>query len=65
MDEWKSGEPPAQGWYDVQVNGKDDRLQWWICVLNPRKRRWKDQDGNYIIGQEIKWTGQPSATYWG
>lgn len=62
MDEYKSGQPKKPGWYDVLRDGEDDRLQWFICMLNPKKRYWKDKDGNVVSG-DIKWCGEPEARY--
>ena len=63
--EWNDGEPKQQGWYDVLIDGQDeDRLQWWICVMNPKKRHWKDLDGNYVdLDHKIQWTGNASTRY--
>ena len=65
MDEYRSGEPKRAGWYDVLIDGEDDRLQWFVCVMNPKKRYWKDRDGNVIQKKDIKYIGEPSASYWG
>ena len=65
MIEWKSGEPKQQGWYDCLIDGEEeDRLQWWICQLNPKKRHWKNALGDYVdIGHTIQYTGNASARY--
>lgn len=65
MDEWISGEPRQAGWYDVLIDDKEeDRLQWFVCVMNPRKKYWKDRNGTPIKDCDIKWTGRASASYW-
>lgn len=62
---WNKGEPPTQGWYDCLLNGEEMRLQWWICVMNPRKRHWKDETGAYRdFDGEVMWTGKASASMW-
>lgn len=62
MDEYKSGQPPKPGWYDCLIDGEEeDRLQWWICVMNPKKRHWKNAKGEYMDAHDVKWFGNPSA----
>lgn len=63
MDEWQTGEPPKQGWYDCEVDGEEMTLQWFVCKINPRKRYWKTKDGRSVTGT-VKWFGEPSATVW-
>ena len=62
---WSSGEPPCVGWYDCLIDGEEeDRLQWWICRMNPRKRHWKDINGNWIdVAHKVQWTGEASARF--
>lgn len=63
MDEWKEGQPKKQGWYDCKIGEEETRLQWWICQLNPRKRYWKDENGQ-PVKDKVLWTGEPSARIW-
>lgn len=58
MNEWCTGDPPKVGWYDVLLDGEEDRLQWWVCMMNPRKRHWKNAMGEYMDGHDIRWTGE-------
>ena len=62
---WKDGEPKSQGWYDCLIDGEyEDRLQWWICIMNPKKRHWKDRDGHYVdLSHRVQYTGDPSARF--
>lgn len=61
MEEYQSGEPPRPGWYDCLINDEEeDRLQWWVCVMNPRRKRWKDIRGQYVEGN-VKWAGKATA----
>ena len=58
MDEWKSGPPPKQGWYDCRIDGdEEDRLQLWVCVMNPKKKHWKNRRGEYMDQHKIEWFG--------
>ena len=59
MPEYKDGFPTEQGWYDVTVDGMDDRLQHFICRMEGREY-WKDIKGNPVEGV-ILWTGEASA----
>ena len=63
-DEWKTGWPNQQGWFDVLVDGELDRLRHWVCIMNGR-HEWIDVDGAYIRDQEVQWTGKASASYYG
>lgn len=66
MPDWQKGEPRQAGWYDCRIDGeKEDRLQWWICLMNPKKRHWKDRDGKYMDGHTIEWIGEPTASIYG
>ena len=60
--EWNEGEPKRPGWYDCLIDDEyEDRLYWWICQINPRRRVWKDRAGNYMNQHKVKWTGRPEA----
>ena len=61
---WNRGEPKRLGWYDCKdAEGNEMRLQWFQCLMNPRKRYWKNEKGEKV-GGEIYWTGEPSASSW-
>lgn len=63
-EDWNSGEPRVCGWYDcIDEDGNELRLQWFQCLMNPRKRYWKDESGQKVVGK-IRWTGEPSASSW-
>ena len=63
MDEYKAGTPSSPGWYDCLIDGEEeDRLQWWICVMNPKKRHWKNTAGEYMDAHDVKWAGKPGRT---
>ena len=62
---WNRGEPPQQAWYDCRKDGEEVRLRWWVCMVNPRRRYWRDQNGAFAgWAQDIEWTGEGSATVW-
>lgn len=65
-EQWKTGEPPAQGWYDCRLkDGTEVRLRWWICVMNPKKRYWKDTQGTTRgFSYDIEWCGDPGVSAW-
>ena len=63
-ENWNDGEPRALGWYDcIDAEGNEMRLQWFQCLMNPRKRYWKNEKGQKV-GGDIRWTGEPSASSW-
>lgn len=63
-ENWNDGEPRALGWYDcIDAEGNEMRLQWFQCLMNPRKRYWKNESGEKV-GGSIRWTGEPSASSW-
>ena len=65
MNEWNTGEPPREGWYDCILNGVEMPLQWWVCKINAKKRHWKDEHGAYReVEGEVRWTGEARATMW-
>lgn len=63
-ENWNEGEPRVLGWYDcIDEAGNEMRLQWFQCLMNPRKRYWKNEAGEKV-GGSIRWTGEPSASSW-
>lgn len=64
MDEeiYFDGFPQQQGWYDVKIDGKDDRLRHWVCSISGR-HEWMDRASNYVRGKDIKWCGTASVYY--
>ena len=58
--EYHDGFPKQPGWYDVQINGVDERLLFRICKSYGRKE-WMDTAGNRVKPEKVKWFGEPSA----
>lgn len=65
-EQWNSGEPPTQGWYDCRLpDGEELPLRWWICQMNHRKRYWKDIKGvTRGFSSDVEWTGEVRASAW-
>lgn len=63
-EEWKAGWPESQGWFDVTIDGEQDRLRHWICSMSGR-HEWVDVDGLYIRDHEVRWTGEAGLSYYG
>lgn len=61
-EQWFTGFPNQQGWFDVLIDGELDRARHWICSMSGR-HEWVDVDGAYIRGKEVLWTGEPSVRY--
>lgn len=59
---YHEGWPPEQAWYDVIVDGQEDRLRHWICKLSGR-HEWIDVNGQYIRGSEVRWCGEGELSY--
>lgn len=61
-EEYQGGWPPEQGWYDVLVDGEEDRLRHWICQMSGR-HEWIDSKGRYIRNANILWIGEADVHY--
>lgn len=59
-EEYHSGYPSEIGWYDVLVNGREERLLHRICHQDNR-HEWKDIHG-IRIDDEVLWTGEATVT---
>ena len=63
MDEievYYDGFPKEVGWYDVIVDGIEERLLHRYCYIENR-HKWQDINGCEVKGN-VKWTGDVSAT---
>lgn len=60
--QYRSGWPKQQGWFDVTVDGEEDRLRHWICQLSGR-HEWIDVDGHYIRDREVLWCGEAETRF--
>ena len=59
--EYKEGYPEEIGWFDVLVNGREERLLHRVCHQDNR-HEWKDINGNRIDESTVKWTGEATVT---
>lgn len=57
---YRGGFPQTVGWYDVLVDGGEDRLLHRFCRMENR-HKWQDINGNTVQG-DVLWTGDASAT---
>lgn len=58
MEEWNTGYPKQQGWFDVKIDGEYDRAQHWVCSISG-KHHWKSLNGEYLeVFHRIEWTGE-------
>ncbi len=57
--DYKDGFPKQPGWYDVQVDGVDDRLVFRICHQCNRLE-WRDIMGNRVEESRVRWCGEAS-----
>lgn len=62
-ERYHDGWPPQQGWYDVLVDGEEDRLRHWMCMMSGR-HEWVDDAGQYVRGV-VRWTGEASRSLYG
>lgn len=58
IEEYNEGFPQEVGWYDVIVDGAEDRLLHRFCHQENR-HEWKDINGIRVEGN-VKWTGEAS-----
>lgn len=57
---YNDGYPTQVGWYDVLIDGGEDRLLHRYCHMENR-HKWQDIDGHEIKGK-VMWTGQATQT---
>lgn len=63
MDEmitYYEGYPQKVGWYDVLIDGGEDRLLHRYCHMENR-HKWQDINGCEVRGM-VLWTGEASVT---
>lgn len=57
--EYREGYPEDVGWYDVLVNGVEDRLLHRYC-RSEQRHKWQNINGIEIT-DEVLWTGTAEA----
>jgi len=54
---YNNGFPSQPGWYDVLIDGIEDRLVFRICH-SCNRLEWRDINGNTIEPERVKWIGE-------